>query len=335
MHMAFKIGNIFCIPGTILTVSRGLKYQNQFMKDTILKDIDDIKKVNDGSLKEDDFKKIRKYYGNAVPAILGEGFCLLRGTGMSDKERASLTYLGSATGLFDDFFDHTDLTDDRILELLDNQDDSNANSSNELLFLRFYRKALENTSDVKRLRHYAYEVHLAQVKSREQYQSSMNEDELKEITFLKGGVSLLFYRAGLEGEMSEPENELLYNLGALMQLENDIFDIYKDYQGEISTLATTETKISHLRSIYRDRFDKTKESLRKTSFSEKNKKKFFKFISLIICRGFVCLDCLEENEKLTGNKFELDKYIRKQLICDMEKPKNILKTISYYSKFGL
>ena len=53
---------------------------------------------------------------------------------------------------------------------------------------------------------------------------------------------------------------------------------------------------------------------------------------MIICRGNVCLDMLQKKEELTNNAFAIDKYKRKDLICDMEKPVNILKTINYYSK---
>jgi hypothetical protein len=48
----------------------------------------------------------------------------------------------------------------------------------------------------------------------------------------------------------------------------------------------------------------------------------------------VGLDVLERNEKKTNNIFQVEKYERKDLICDLEKPVNILKTIHYYLKYN-
>jgi len=59
-----------------------------------------------------------------------------------------------------------------------------------------------------------------------------------------------------------------------------------------------------------------------------------RIVSLVICRGFVCLDKLEKNEKLTDNLFSIENYKRKDLICDMSKPINFLKAINYYAKYN-
>jgi len=43
---------------------------------------------------------------------------------------------------------------------------------------------------------------------------------------------------------------------------------------------------------------------------------------------------LEKNEKKTHQHFYPEKYKRKDLICDLEKPVNILKTIHYFAKYN-
>jgi hypothetical protein len=120
-----------------------------------------------------------------------------------------------------------------------------------------------------------------------------------------------------------------------MQLENDIFDIYKDHLDGIKTLATTETKIDNLRNFYRSLLEDVLLAADKTTFPEKNKKKFIDIILMIICRGFVCLDMLEKNEKRSNNVFTINNYGRKDLICDMEKPLNILKTVDYFARYNI
>jgi len=43
---------------------------------------------------------------------------------------------------------------------------------------------------------------------------------------------------------------------------------------------------------------------------------------------------LEKNEKYTGFTFQVEKYNRKNLITDIEKPVNILKIIHYFAKYN-
>jgi hypothetical protein len=54
----------------------------------------------------------------------------------------------------------------------------------------------------------------------------------------KGGSSVLFYRTAFSPEVSGKEKILINNLGAMMQLGNDIFDVYKDRESGINTLVT-------------------------------------------------------------------------------------------------
>ena len=161
----------------------------------------------------------------------------------------------------------------------------------------------------------------------------IDKNEIEYITFEKGGVSFLFYRTIFSEHISEVESLLFYKLGALMQLENDIFDVYKDHKAGIKTLATTEKNIEDLRKHYHLLTDELFDIAKSTCFVEKNRTQFLRFTLLTICRGFVCLDMLQENQRLTHNEFLIDNYERKDLICDMEKPKNFFRTIKYYLKY--
>ena len=111
-------------------------------------------------------------------------------------------------------------------------------------YIRLGWKIQINPEIIKR---YALKVYEAQILSLQQENDGLNEDELKKITFEKGGVSMPLYRCGFEGEINELEYNLLYNLGAIGQLENDIFDVYKDDKSGVRTLVTTAKDINHLR----------------------------------------------------------------------------------------
>ena len=72
--------------------------------------------------------------------------------------------------------------------------------------------------------------------------------------------------------------------------------------------------------------------LQQTTYSKANKKRFLDSITLFISIGHVALDVLEKNEKKTNGLFQPEKYERKDLICDIEKPVNILKIVHYFAK---
>src|SRR5450432_2616068 len=82
-------------------ILRNLEKQKKFIRNNIGPTLESARRTNDGSLDENDFRKITRYYGLAVPAILGESFCVLRGEKMTVKERMAGTCQGAMTGLFD------------------------------------------------------------------------------------------------------------------------------------------------------------------------------------------------------------------------------------------
>lgn len=330
-----RFGNLIYLPQLFMSLWSSMKKQKRFLKTTIILDIERSKLDNDSTLTEKDYSKMTGYYGFAVPALLGEGFCILRGRDMSEKERYGITYLGALTGLFDDFFDDHNLSKEHILEMINNPVEEIARNSNEKLFIKFCQVALENAKDAEKVKSTAYRVYDAQVMSHKQMEKDTSSEEIEQITMDKGGLSLLFYRSVFEDDISENEEEMILCLGGIGQLENDIFDIYKDYQNGVRTLATLTNKINKLRISYKSLMEKTFKLVHQTNFAPKNKRNFLRFISLIICRGFVCLDFLEKNELQTNNTFSLDRYEKKDLICDMGKLSNNIKLLNYYSKTSI
>ena len=324
--------NYSILPSLFWALVKGLKYQKGFMQKSVIPEIEALRKHNDGSLSEADFQKITDYYAYAVPAILGEAFCMLRGEPMTLRERNALTFLGATTGLFDDFFDEKCTDEQHIKALIDAPSEELARNAHELLFVRFFLRALENTDNIGELKKHCYLVFDAQILSKNQTKSDISKDEIAQITVLKGGVSLLFYRCVMGDYRSENELSMVHDLGSVFQLENDLFDIYKDYLGGIRTLATTETKINNLREVYFKMMNETFSSVQQTPYALRNKKRFSQFISLILFRGLVCLDWLEKSEKRTLGVFSIVQYSRKDLICDMEKAISVVQLLRYYGR---
>lgn len=314
----------------IFSLYRNLLRQKSFLKKQVQPILDDHVSMNDGSLGDEDVRKINHYYGLAVPAVLGEAFCALQGRKMTRQERACSTAQGAMTGLFDDFFDKQFMNATSIMALLEGPADVTGKTSNEKLFRLFFSIALKQSPNSEEVLHTLRDVYDAQVLSSKQANGSLNEEDIKTITYQKGGTSLLFYRTAFSPPATDPEKALLFGLGAIMQLSNDIFDVYKDREAGINTLATNTKHIAPLRTLFRNRLRELYVAAYKIGYAKENVTNFLTIISLgIFSRVLVCLDQLEANEQTSGGQFNVHTYSRKQLICDMDTWKNKIKSIKY------
>ena len=128
---------------------------------------------------------------------------------------------------------------------------------------------------------------------------------------------------------------MLYALGGLMQLSNDIFDVYKDHQSGVNTLVTTATKIKELRFYYTAIFQVASKAAYRSGYPKKNIRKFMGIINIgIFSRCYVCLDQLQKLEKRSGGIFDPGAYSRKDLICDMDTAGNKWRSLKYLIKIS-
>ena len=329
----FFFKKLLYLPRTVLTILRQLKAQRIFLHSNIKPLLQDALIHNDGSLDETDFKKITHYYGLAVPAILGEAFCILQGRSMTVQERWASTCQGAMTGLFDDFFDK-DYMDDTVLKKKIAVENKNiAQKSNEKLFDIFYEKALTAVPDKNYMQEALFAVYEAQVKSKQQTDISLTAEAIESITLEKGGVSLLFYRTAFLPHPAADEILLLYHLGGTMQLANDIFDVYKDREKNIRTLMTETRNVQSVRRLLTSRWQYASNEAYKLNYSPASVQQFLEILFLgIFSRCFVCLDQLEKIEKITAHQFNVQLYSRSQLVCDMDTNKNMLRSAAYSIK---
>lgn len=320
---------------TPFTVVSNINRQKRFIKKNISPQLTEAIKKNDGSLDENDVKKITGYYGLAVPAILGEAFCVLRGEPMTDKERLAGTCQGAMTGLGDDFFDKQRLSEQGVKDFIERPGEFTGNTASEKLFLNFYKTALANAPEPDQMQQQIYKVFQAQLLSKQQDAPGLSYEVMKDITIRKGAESLLYYRTAFEHPLKNGEEKMLYCLGGLMQVSNDIFDVYKDYKAGVNTLVTTSVKIEDLRFYYGALLETGKQAAFRSGYSKKNVRKFLGMISMgIFSRCYVCLDQLAKIEKRSGGVFDLKSYSRKDLVCDMDTVGNKLRSLRYHFKIS-
>lgn len=316
-----------------LIINRNIREQRRFMAEKLYPILEMAKSTNDGTIDDEDIKKI-KLYGLAIPAVLGEAYCAFRNSPMDETERFSITCLGCITGLFDDLFDRQNLSEEYIKHLLDFPEENNTNNSNEKLLVKLYQIGLENSDKQALIKKYAQKVYEAQIASLKQQQCILNIEEIEQITFDKGGFSMPLYRCGLTGEIDANDYELLFNLGAIGQFENDIFDTYKDAREGIQTLSTVLKSVAEIRKRYENKILIIFQLIEKSSYPKAQKIRFKHFTALVVCSALVCLDQFYKLSRRTNGEFKVNDYSRKELICDMQNPLNILKTLHYAAIFA-
>ncbi|WP_034890833.1 hypothetical protein [Gillisia sp. Hel_I_29] len=322
--------NYIQLPGIYIFLLKQVWRQRRFNNKYLQPKLDLYRSKNDGSLTEKDLKKITDYYALGVSGILGTSFCILRGYKIKLAERKAISYLGGISGLLDDLFDNTSKETRGLKDFILTPQEMKPDNDQEGLLLSLYTQGLKESCQPEKIQEEALDVFKAQQESLKQKDKSITNSELEKITLDKGGSSFLYYRACLENSADQNEKKLIYHLGGLMQLGNDIFDVYKDHQEKIHTLATRTIDIDVLRSYFTSELKRSFELAKACDYPSKNMEKFLKIISLGIARVYVCLDQFKVLQLKTDGEFSLEKYSRKELICDMQKPRNQLKAIQYY-----
>ncbi|CAM4153789.1 class 1 isoprenoid biosynthesis enzyme [Gillisia limnaea] len=321
---------LLTLPRIYFFLLKSLFKQKRFIKNQLKKELTGFRKTNDGSLTLADFRKIRSYYALGVPGILGESLAVLRGQSLSTKERHCLTFLSAISGLLDDLFDDPNKEVQHLRDFILDPEILKPANSYEALLVHLYTLGLSYATQPERIKNQALQVYEAQQKSLQQQKAENPNQLIHEITYSKGGSSFLFYRLCLEQLPEKAEVKLVSHLGGLMQLGNDVFDVWEDFHSGTKTSANTCFSIQQLRKDFSADLSTLFELAEKTSYSKKQIERFLNIISLALARVFACLDQFEKLEINTNNKFQIDKYSRKQLICDMQKPKNQIKAMRYF-----
>lgn len=329
--MFSKVQILIRTPFTLALLLDNVLRQKKFIEKHIVPELEPFRSAEDNSLSEKDFKKITSYYGFGVPAVLGEAMATLRGKSMTFDERFASTAQGAITGLFDDFFDEWGLPEEKLERLVNAPENYHAENSNQELFLKYYIQSLDLCMFPQNVKDSLMDVLHAQVNSLKQAQKEeLSIQEIKEITFQKGGHSLLFYRHIFDHPLHEKERECLFMLGAALQLVNDCFDVYKDRESGIQTLVTRCNHISEVRQQYHEWLGQFFHMASALDFPKSSIQKLVRMISLGVRRADVCLNQLEELEKKTNAQFEVASYSRKDLIVDMDAVSNILTSVRFH-----
>ncbi|WKK77213.2 hypothetical protein QYS49_08445 [Marivirga salinae] len=230
-------------------------------------------------------------------------------TSTSQQKRAYL--LSGALGAMCDFIiDDVEMKAEKIKEFKNPKTEDQYTDVVEKLYALFYHSFINSLElEVKaRVIQYYELIFDAQLKSKQQFNPSITQQEVDEICKNKCGYSLLYIRSLVTGEITEIEKKALYELGGYIQYCNDAQDLYKDLKKGLRTFASTR---SDLETIARD-LDKQKtiafSLIKETPFDQKKKDELL-FSLHIMSIGIIAK--LNRYSKICDGNFSSEKLSKK------------------------
>ncbi len=313
-------------------VYKEIKTQRRFNKSFLTPYLDELEAKYGGVFKPEQRGKILKYYGLFITSFLCSSYKRLHGKKLSADERKRASLFGILTPVGDDLFDIDKLDSDHIREITFYPETYEATTflskvakeiqTYELANVPFkaaYLLASKNVLDI-------------QIETIKQTKRTISREEMERITYTKGAVSVIIYHQCLDEIADEQMLDVLFMVGSLYQLGNDIFDLYKDVRDNIYTLINTCEDYVIFKKGFMERVRLQNQKIMALPYAEKDKKEFCIVMNTINARSVVALDQFIKLQKKTGHAIDWWKLDRKDMIVDMEKPLNLLSWMRYIKK---
>lgn len=270
----------------------------------------------------------RIYYHGMLGSITNVWFTVLRGKSQTRQEALAGFYLGAATAVYDDLFDRYDYTmDESLVDLAEGQ--YKYGNITELLSKGFYDVILNNLKDATKFNFYLQKVGYEQEASKAQVGGNLSIRAIRKITYDKGSYSVALSRSILQHDYATGEAEAVYILGQLIQLTDDVFDVRRDHLDGVDTLLTKTKDVLPIQKEYIQLIHDSFEAFYTLDYKSNNYLVFCMQIMFVVSRGLVALDQLVKAQERLNGVFDIEKMTREELVCDMEKPRNIWKSFLY------
>lgn len=282
----------------------------------LIKRLNMLLAVHDQQLTADQLKRIDVYTTTGFYV----NYCLatLRGQPMSATEVKNTLNLSILTPQLDDLYDTLKLSSTEILEQLHQGTDDNI--TGRMLLPKYLYGQIIAHNDNAGFQEIFSQALKAQDESLQQLEEEwLSEEQLIRITREKGGLWTLLFRLMLTHPLKKGEKEAILSLGHLLQLTNDMYDVYKDTGNGQQTLFTNATDMTHNEKAYHSLIDNMMQQFSLLDYDRENIIKCLNTVSMISALGKICLKQLKSCQTRTNGIFKADGYTRSQLVCDMAK----------------
>ncbi len=316
----------------MLKVYREIKIQKQYNKLFLLPYLQQLETTYAGKFKEEQKQKILGYYGLFITSFLCSSYKRLQEKKLTEAERKRATLFGILTPVGDDLFDEDKLDIESIRAITFCPQNYTATTFSSQVAKAIQTFLLQDVPHKEAYLAAAQNVLAIQIETVKQTNPAVSAQELEYITYTKGAVSVIIYHQCLNEVADEKMQEVLFLIGSLYQLGNDIFDLYKDVRDNIYTLVNTCGDYAAFRKSFLERIQLQNKKIMELPYTEKNKKEFCFVMNTINARSVVALDQFVRMQTKAGKKLNWQQWQRKDMIVDMEKPRNFLKWLYYAYK---
>jgi hypothetical protein len=325
---------LFKYAGSILRVYKEIKNQKKYNSAFLLPYLQQLEVKYAGKFKDEQKQKIQGYYGLFITSFLCSSYKRLQGKTLTDAERKRATLFGILTPVGDDLFDEDKLDIESIKTITFNPQSYTATTFTEKVAKEIQTFLLQDVPNKEAYLQAAANVLQIQIETGKQTDAGITAEQLQHITYTKGAVSVIIYHQCLDEVADEKMKEVLFLIGSLYQLGNDIFDLYKDVRDNIYTLINTCDDYEVFRKLFLERVRLQNKKIMELPLPEKNKKEFCFVMNSINARSVVALDRFVRMQQKAGKKINWWQLQRKDMIVDMEKPRNFLKWFYYAYKLA-
>lgn len=315
-------------------VYKEIKKQKQYNQTFLVPYLHELESKYGGKFRDEQKKKILNYYGLFITSFLCSSYTKLYGRSLTDAERKRATLFGILTPVGDDLFDVDELDMESIRCITYAPESYTATSFSANVAKEIQTFLLANVPHKAAYLKAAKNVLDIQIETARQTNPAISIQELEHITHTKGAVSVIIYHQCLDEVADEQMQETLFLIGSLFQLGNDIFDLYKDVRDNIYTLVNTCDDYAAFRKSFLERVRLQNQKIMAMPYAGKNKKEFCFVMNTINARSVVALDQFVRLQQKTGKKINWQQLQRKNMIVDMEKPRNFLKWLWYAYKLA-
>jgi hypothetical protein len=250
-------------------------------------------------------------------------FATLRNKPLTKREKEIGIWLGMATPICDHFVEEHQFTAQQLKEILHGKiDHPYALCGNEVY--RIARSLIKNKIPFD---HFLDRILVAQGHSLQLQDPAISKATLEKNLREVGGNAMLVYRTGLDNPIKKQEEQAIYQLGSIMQLHNEIFDIYKDIRQGMGSVPLTYQNMPPLQKRYKQDISIMIQSFQELGYPAFAKRKFLMLVLLALSTGVICLKQYAVLEKKDNGQFNPSKYTRQELVCDMDHPLKILQSL--------
>lgn len=269
-----------------------------------------------------EIRRLRHYYlGTQYLSVL---FCSLRGQEKNEQEQQLFFELSALAAFFDDLVD----AQRGIFAAQNSSTPENPITFGQIaderkLAIHFFQNVLQRLpkDNLPMFQENLQRVYAVEIRG-QQWAHGTEMSNIKKITAEKGGCAVLMFRCLLQPLPAATEHKALLEFGYLIQLSDDIFDLWFDRQENVTTLATLLAESGSLGAL--EGIFEAQLALTKQAFFEIPVSKFRIRAALAGVHALTAITrtCLLRYKQLTENHSELPCTSRQMMVVDMEKCSN-------------